>query len=201
MKPRLLLAALGIFATLVLAYALNGLVIRYFLPTLAGLARAAQWIYRAVPQSLLWAALIGILLGLALGALRPTWPGSRARARLARQPGPVEELARIMEMPAEGVYFRWKLAREIATILKSLQETRSSDSSPGLVFDEDVPPQVRRYLEAGLNTSFGDYPLSRIQSLARRAGLPAPQTPFDIDLGPVVDYIEKEMEKDHDYRD
>ncbi len=52
--------------------------------------------------------------------------------------------------------------------------------------DWNPPPGVQDYLEAGLNNSFADYPLSR------------KITPFSVDVEIVVNYLESQMEMNRD---
>jgi len=58
---------------------------------------------------------------------------------------------------------------------------------------------VRAYLQAGLETSFSDYPMA--------GGLPllggfasVPPTPFDGDIDPVINYLEALMENEDDLK-
>jgi len=86
------------------------------------------------------------------------------------------------------VYFKWQVARSLSEIALDLQALRTHFNSRTLNFNgSEVDPDVQRYLVAGLNSSFSDYPMPGLfQS--------RPQTPFDLELDAVLNYLESQTE-------
>jgi hypothetical protein len=98
----------------------------------------------------------------------------------------------MLNRDSRGVYFKWQIARMLSEIALDLQELHTHSPSRALNFDDrSVSPEVCRYLDAGLNTSFAEYPLSG--PFRTR-----PETPFDLHLDPVLEYLESQMEMDDD---
>jgi hypothetical protein len=191
MKSRWLLIAGGLLlGAALLAYSFAETVRQaVILPVLYFLWRAAQF-YHAIPQQLVWAALIVIVvyfvgsmlvdLSLAKGQERET---------IVRR-GRVESLAQTLDRRNEGTYFKWQVANllgELALDILTYQERLL----PGRRLQGrgwQPPREVARYLDAGLNTTFADYPASR--PLGKR--MPSPN--FDTDLDLVLDYVESQLE-------
>lgn len=156
--------------------------------------------YRFIPQPVLWLLLVLVMLYLILGsfAAKIPWPTRTLKARLVR--GHLEELARQIEHKNAGIYFKWQIARTLAEIALDLQELRQHTRRRKLDFDPAaVQPEVSRYLEAGLATSFSDYPMPGGLPLFGKL-ISLPPTPFDGDIGPVLDYLETQMENEDDRR-
>ncbi|HEY3313449.1 MAG TPA: hypothetical protein VGK00_17555 [Anaerolineales bacterium] len=173
-------------------------------------------LYRYIPQPVLWLLMVLVLVYLALGRLAGTLeiPGPPPR-RHRKAHGPVAELATQIAHRQDGIYFKWQIARTLGQIAMDIQELRLHIHSRRLEQDgAAIPTQVYRFLEAGLNTSFSDYPLpgglrwpgkislpgiSNATGDAVKVGSPA-ATPFDGELGPVIDYLESKMENDDGLR-
>jgi len=165
-------------------------------------------LYRSIPQPVLWLVLVLIMVYLALGRLigrlkLPDGPQSLVSIPVR---GPVDEFAMRIARKDEGIYFKWQIARTLGQLAIDLQDLRQHTRSRKLEFHNTrATPQVRRYLDSGLNTSFSDYPLPSRLSLPGGLTLPrrsmsALSTPFDGDIGPMIDYLESEMENDDDFR-
>lgn len=191
MRRRLAILGLVVIGTGLLAYLLAGTVRdQIILPMAYYLWQLLQF-YRAVPQQLLWAALVIVGLLVLLPTLLGFSLGGRDRDRKPDRRGPVETLAQALDKRGPGIYFRWQLANmlgELAQRMLAHQERllpgrklRGHEWAP--------PPEVDRYLDAGLNTTFADYPVPG--RLGRR-----PQTPLDIDPESVVSYLESQWETD-----
>jgi hypothetical protein len=156
--------------------------------------------YRFIPQPVLWLLLVLAMLYFSLGTFAGgfRWPRRIQKTKPAR--GPLDELAAQIEHKNDGIYFKWQIARTLGEIALDLQELRQHTRRRKLEFDEAViDPQVRSYLDAGLNTSFSDYPLPGGLPLPKKL-VSLPPTPFDGDIGPVLDYLETQMENDNDRR-
>lgn len=195
------LMILGSLAALALAFMLRDVVEQLIVRPLAYLLWWLGLAYRYIPQLLIWSVLVLFLIYLSLGRLVDQLgpPRKKREVEARRFNGNVLELARQIERRQGGIYFKWQISRMLGLIALDLQELRTHNRSrklePG---GSNMPPQVRKTLEAGLNTSFADYPLRRRWSLAAllrgEKTQPAEVTPFDGDLGPVIDYFEAEME-------
>lgn len=156
--------------------------------------------YHLIPQPVLWLVLVLAMLYMSVWAFASKfqWPARHNKSRPFR--GPLAELAMQIERRESGIYFKWQIARSLGDIALDLQELRQHIRRRKLDFDNTaVTPFVRRYLDSSLNTSFSDYPLP--------GGLPLPSTmkalpptPFDGDIGPVIDYLESQMESNDDRR-
>ena len=165
-------------------------------------------IYRYVPQPILWLLLVLVMIYLSLGHLvgRLDEPAGQSPRRVRPAQGPVQELATQIERKEGGIYFKWQIARTLGQIAMDMQELRLHNRSRKLELDGNgTSPQVQRFLDAGLNTSFSDYPLPTGLPLPAGLNLPGrskttPVTPFDGDIGPVIDYLESKMENDDDLR-
>lgn len=157
--------------------------------------------YRFIPQPVLWFLLVLFLLYLTWNGFAGNfkWPNWRNRKRVPLR-GPVERLAAQIERQGGGIFFKWQIARSLGEIAAGLQELRQHVRVRQIDFDDDAAPaDVVRYLNAGLYTSFSDYPLSRGVPLPERFRT-AQKTPFDIELDPVIDYLASQMENDDDFR-
>jgi hypothetical protein len=164
------------------------------LPLMYFFWRAAQF-YHAIPQQLVWAALVVIVVYLVgLTFLDLSLGKSKEKEKIVRH-GQVESLARTLDRRNEGTYFKWQIANmlgELAQDILSYQERlvpgrrlRGRGWQP--------PPEVARYLDAGLNTTFADYPGRG------RFGTSAPSPNFDTNLDLVLGYIESQLEaEEHD---
>ncbi len=152
-------------------------------------AAYAWWVlsfyYGAIPEWATWTVLLGILFIVTLWNLIPdVRPPGRAR-RISRQPeGDVEALAVWIRKARHGNYFKWQLANRMGRILRRLDDLSGSRGLP--------PAQdqsVEKYLDAGLNYSFVDFPTPRGPFQH------AEHTPLDIDPASAADYLESLMEK------
>lgn len=189
----LLLLPVWLAAALLLAFFLRDVVAQLVIQPVLYIFWMLNLVYRAIPQVILWAVLLSILLLFAISFIARNVSFRNLFPR-KREPkyGPVQGLSIVLQRKSEGIYFKWQVARSLAEIALDLQELRAHDESRELRFDEtSVDPEARRYLEAGLNTSFSDYPMPGIF-------LPRRETPFDIELDRVIDYLESQkMETNH----
>ena len=168
-------------------------------------------IYRYIPQPVLWLVFVLLMFYLIIGrVVRQIKPRETKAEKIYLVQGPVEEIAMQIERKDGGIYFKWQIARSLARIAMDLQEMRIHLRTRRLEFDgQKVSPEVRKYLDAGFNNSFSDYPLPRIGPLPGGIYLPTwvnfdwlytllgrptqssqLTTPFDIPISPVIDYLE-----------
>ncbi len=149
----------------------------------------ALWIlsfyYSAIPQWIVWTVVIAILCLAAVWNLIPDVRPVTRRVRIQREPeGEVEALTVWLTKARRGNYFKWQLANRMGRIARRLDELSGRRGRPR---SEDE--SVEKYLDAGTNYSFVDFPTPR--GLLRRRS----QTPLDADPNAVADYLESLMEK------
>ncbi len=185
------LFVLWLVAALVLAFPLRETARQMVVMPLAYLWWILGLVYRSIPQPFVWVFVVVAMIYLALGSFfRSGLPRRAPPVRAVEQRGPVAEMARILSHKGEGVYFKWQVARTLSEIAMDLQELRTHTKPTNLEVDTSAaPPAVQRYLDAGLHTSFSYYPLPGPFQ-------PRLQTPFDAELGPVLDYLESQTEMD-----
>jgi hypothetical protein len=145
---------------------------------------------RVIPQQVLWIFLLILILYIAVGSFYgKRLKGEPAPKITSPMIGPVEAMTRWIEEGERGTYFKWRLASLLGKIhethqaFASRRETASRAPLP--------PPRVQSYLEAGVNTSYVDYP-SAGPFQAK------PSSPLDVDLEQVVEYLEQQMEIQHE---
>lgn len=199
------LYALAAVAALLIAFLLRDVVEQLIIRPLIFLAWWLGYLYRFLPQPVIWLLLVLFLIYLAVGRiagqieLPEERPGKPRRVQ-----GPVDELASQIERRHEGIYFKWQIARMLGQIALDLQELRLHIRSRRLE-QGSSSPQVYNFLDSGLNSSFADYPLPGSLPLTfslfqKSKPEPGRTTPFDGDINPVIDYLEAEMEKYDDRR-
>ncbi len=174
-------------------------------------------LYHYIPQPVLWVIFIMFMSFLVLGPLfeRIKITDSNEMKR-RRTPGPVEELAGQIERKQDGIYFKWQIARLLAQTAMDLQELRQHLRTRKIDYGADhVPERVQVYLDAGMNTSFSDYPAAAlslsslkerlfrlkigIQNNKNKPGETV-RFPIDHDIEPVITYLESKMENNDDYK-
>ncbi len=210
---RVQMLGLAVSAALVIALFLRDAVEQLILRPVAYLFWWLGRVYRFIPQPALWFAVVLAMLYLTLESVagKFEWP------RLKKKPlrphlGPVGEFASQIERKSGGVYFKWQVAHKLGEIAVDLQSLHQPVRRRKLDFVAgSAPISVYHYLEAGINQSFSDYPLRQGDYILGDLHLPAwlpfperfrslPPTPFDIDLEPVIGYLETQMENNHDFR-
>ncbi len=185
--PLLLVIAVS---ALLLAFFLRDVVYQMVVVPLAYVIWIVQFYYSSIPQWVLWTVLLTLLFLAVLWSLIPeVTPAVRHEPAHKAPEGQVEALAVWIRKSRAGNYFKWQLANRLARIARGLDE---SAGLGGRFPSAEVT--VERYLDAGLNYSFVDFPSprNRFQS--------APKTPLDADPNQVADYLESQMEKTSDQR-
>ncbi len=195
-----LLIILWLVGAFVLAFPLRSAVEQLIIAPLAYFLWMLGVLYRAIPQPLVWLVVLLVMFYVALGSFYGR-PSQEIRPDTKPHParGPLESLATLISQKTPGVYFKWQIARMLAEIALDLQELREHARSRSLNFADGTQPEVQKYLDAGLNTSFADYPYE--------GGIPllgwfhkSPKTPFDMGPETVVAYLESQMESKNDSR-
>ncbi|MCX6068710.1 MAG: hypothetical protein NT121_23670 [Chloroflexi bacterium] len=199
-RRQLQLLGLAALSTLVIAILLRDVVEQFLIRPAAYFFWLLGVLYRFIPQPIVWLLLVLAMLYLTLGnfAGKFEWPRWR-KQKISLARGPLEELAAQIDRKNDGIYFKWQIARTLGDMAMDAQELRQHTRRKLEMDGPLASPNVRRYLDSALNSSFSDYPLSGGIPLPRRFQ-PLPPTPFDIELGPVIDYLESQMENDDDLR-
>lgn len=209
---RLQFGILAVLAALVIAVFLRDAVEMFIIRPVAYLIWWLGIIYPSLPQPVLWILLVMVMLYLTLGNMigKLEWPFQKREQRKPA-PGPVADFATQIEHKSGGIYFKWQIARTLGEIAMDLQSLYQPERRK-LNYDKDkMSLDVYRYLDAGINKSFSDYPLGESSLFDGAIPLPdwlpfsdrfrsLPSTPFDIDIEPVISYLESQMENDDDFR-
>ena len=158
----------------------------------------AWWVlktyYTAVPQLVVWIFLLAILAWILISNLSH-WVVIGRKYQQPSKPaeGSVESLARWIADPAKGNYYKWRVANRLGKLGREmdvhLENKNHLIHTEKLEFLDNSPPEtVQRYLKAGLEESFVDYPLPPFPFVSRKA------TPFDLEVELVVKFLESQME-------
>lgn len=141
---------------------------------------------RIIPEQGLWVGLLILLLYVAVGSFYgKSSKGEKSRMDTSLVKGQVEAMSEWVEGRHRGVYFKWQIASLLGGIHQAIQKHRADGGS------EPPNEEVQAYLDAGINSSYADYPSPDLFEKAR-------PTPFDIELEQVVKYLEEQMEMNHD---
>ncbi len=202
MKNRPVLLALAALSIGVLALAFRDVVREAIVIPIAYAAWVVGLLIDSLPQIIPWLIVLAIGLVIALASLIARPKPARAAGRVTPHlRGPVEALARRIDLAAHGYYFRWHLARRLRDLAVDTIAYRRR-LAPEQVEQQlaagrlNLPPAIRVYFEAEL--AFG--PVSRFADLARRfrPGAPAFASPLDLDPAEVVRFLEAQVEVHRD---
>jgi hypothetical protein len=178
----------------ILALFLQDVIRRVVIAPLAYLWWGIKLYYSTIPQLFLWIILVVILSVVIITSLAEGISFDRKiREPLKPTPGSVESLAGWIKKIGDGNYYKWRVANRLGRLARELVTRQASQGEhPSRVKLEgsgwNPPPKVQRYLEAGLNESFVDYPRPSL------AFLPQSATPFDMDVNEVVKFLESQVE-------
>ncbi len=142
-----------------------------------------RFYYSLVPQLFLWTLLLLGLFVIVLATSVPSIHPARRRESRRRARGQVELLAMWLARAPKGNYFKWQIANRLGKVALGLDEMSGRQSRFGVRNEA-----VERYLDAGLNTSFVDYPRA-----TNPFQHPAP-TNLDLDPKEAVEYLESQLE-------
>jgi hypothetical protein len=168
----------------VFGYLLRDVIYQVIIVPLAYVLWLLNFYYSALPQWLVWVIVLTLLLLVVVWNLVPeTRPASRKEVIRRRMRGEVEALAIWIAKSQQGNYFKWQLANRLGRIARRLDDLAGSG---GRLPSSDA--EVERYMDAGLNYSFVDFPTARnLLGGGRRTAL-------DLDPRRAADYLESQME-------
>ena len=196
MTPRrALILVAALVGVLLLALPLRTIVDRW---VILPLAQGIWWLgvfYHAIPQFVLWVLLLVFLTIFTLRALIIHLPELRPSDRSGGfRTGEVQQVSFWLKRGRSGIFSRWHVANLLANLALDILTHRAGTgrvaarlTGPGW----DPPEAVQHFLEAGLTTTYADYP-------PRRRFSASPPTPLDSDPALAVDYLESLLEVDHD---
>lgn len=177
----------GLIFSSILAFLLRDVIYGAVIVPLAYVIWLVGYYYSLLPQLLLWITLLVILL---IAGVFEFLPAGRFLHRLESKQkqiqGPVERLAMWFMRSKRGIYFKWQIANRLGRLANQVSDL--SDEIGEFDFRDEA---VKRYLKAGLTTSFVDYP--RPKWPFER---PVP-TALDLDPKAAVDYLESQVEIKH----
>jgi energy-coupling factor transporter transmembrane protein EcfT len=193
-RVQILLIPAGLLVAIILAFFLQDIIRQAVVTPLAYFWWVLGLVYSVIPQVVLWILLIFILIIIVITSL-VNWFSAVKKYEQPFKPahGAVEILSRWVANAKEGNYYKWMIANRLGKLAREMTiryENRQASASPD---DHKAPGEfpsesVLRYLKAGLDESFVDYPLPSMPFVRRKA------TPFDIDVNEVVVFLESEME-------
>lgn len=162
-------------------------------------------LFESLPQIPIWTLFLIVVLFVAVRSLiKHRQPSPTSREVTAERQGPVYALSRRIERSTTSAYFQWRLARDLRTLVLEVlvyQHRISSEQSEQFldVGTLDAPPEVQAYLQTGLAPV---YTLSAglLARLWQRLSPSTWDAAVDPDLEQVVQFLETQLEVQHDHR-
>jgi hypothetical protein len=184
---RLIIFLLLFILAALIAFPLRGTVFNYLIAPVSFLWFYLVYYYHVIPQQIYWFLILLVAAYIALGGILEN-PFKRRKGKFIpiQFRGPVESLSKWINDSRRGVYSRWRVSRALGIMAASILEMRGGGKSGRIktLKGKDWNPEsgIQDYLEAGLNGSYADFPIS------------ARNTPFDMDVEKVVAYLESQLE-------
>jgi energy-coupling factor transporter transmembrane protein EcfT len=179
---------------IILAFFLQDVIRQTVVTPLAYIWWVLKFAYTRIPQVVFWIILLAFLVLIILTNLLKWYPAGPKYDEKSRPiQGPVETLTGWLRNSLEGNYYKWMVANRLAKLWQEMSgglEDRNLQKKPGAkAAMVQLPPEaVQRYLKAGLDKTFVDYPLPSLPFMRREA------TPFDIKVDEAVEFLESQME-------
>ncbi len=186
-RGQILLIPTGLLVAIILAFFLQDVIRQAVVTPIAYLWWVLKLVYTSIPQLVLWLLLLAIIIFSVISNLLNWSAGGRTFEEPSKTAqGPVEILTGwISNSRGEGNYYKWLIANRLAKLASAMSvrlENRVLPNRP------EEPEAVQRYLKAGLDESFVDYPLPSFPFMRRKA------TPFDLEVDEAVEFLESQME-------
>ena len=194
-RRRILLIPFGLLVVIILAFFLQDVTRRAIVTPLAYLLWVLNLGYAAIPQLFQWIFLLAVLILIVLtGLLSGNSTGKKVAQPSKPAQGAVEILAGWVSKAGKGNYYKWMIANRLGKLSREmhvrLEERRLPARPEGQDSHARLPPEaVQRYLQAGLDKSFVDYPLPVLPFIHRKA------TPFDLNVEQAVEFLESQTEE------
>jgi len=193
-QRRTLLIPAGLVVAAILAVLLQDVIRRSVVTPLAYLSWVFKLLISTIPQLLIWILLLFVLALFIFASLVSYIPVRKSPQKASPQAvGPVENLARWIQKRSEGNYYKWKISNRLGILAREMASRHGNWKQLDHYREGDVPgrpPQesVQHYLDAGLEESFVNYPLPPLPFMRKS------ETPFDLEVELVVDFLEEQME-------
>ena len=191
---RNLLITAGLLVVSILAFFLQDVIHRVVIIPLAYVWWVLRLTYAEVPQLFLWILLLAVLVFIIATSLMK-WVSVGRDFEEPSKPthGSVEVLTGWILNSREGNYYKWMIANRLGKLGGEVDDRLEGRGHLTGTEELDgrgrLPSEaVQRYLKAGLDESFVDYPLPSLPFMRRKA------TPFDLDVKLAVEFLESQME-------
>ena len=190
MRNRLLLIALALSALLAMALLIEGFVRDVLVVPLLYAVWIARLFWDSIPQGLLWAAFVLVVVASAARSIVTQRPMRHVRTEETERRGRVEEWASLVNLAQQGDFSRWRLAQRLGQLALEVlpeQDLLASKRSVRRLQSEtlDIPPAIRAYLQAPM-------PMARSRRRLRAASRGGP---FDLDPEQVVQFLEDNVHR------
>jgi hypothetical protein len=177
-----------------MAFFLQDIIRQAVVTPLAYLWWVIKLTYAIIPQLFQWIFLLAVLILIVTTGLLK-WFSMGQAYELPSRParGPVEILAGWVSKSRNGNYYKWKIANRLGELWREMSgqfknQGLSTRTEPPDALASHPPEAVQRYLKAGLEESFVDYPLPALPYVRKQA------TPFDLNVEEAVEFLESQME-------
>jgi hypothetical protein len=193
----------GLILVVFLGLALQGVARTSLIMPMLYLAWLADLVFRSVPGWLWWAWFIVIALVITTRSLR-TRPGGEPAPRQNHRPtdGAIRIWMARLQMNAQGDYFRWRLARELAELAlqflayRDREDLTRRDRSQYIEL-LNAPSDIQAYLRTGLVAP--PWQPQDIRARLTRWWRPAHHdSPLQLDPAVIAQFLEGQLEKEHD---
>jgi hypothetical protein len=192
---RALVLVVGLVGVVLLAFPLRSIVYQWVILPLAQLIWWLGVFYRAIPQIVLWVILLVFLGVFSLRFFVVHWPELHPSRRISEfRMGEVQQVSFWLTRGRRGIFSRWHVANLLANLALDILSGRAGTGRIAARLSGPMwnpPEEVQRFLEAGLTTTYADYPRTRRFSSEH-------PTPLDSDPAQAVDYLESLLEGEHD---
>lgn len=185
----------GILAlSALLAFPLRNATYQMVIVPLAYILWLAGLFYHSLPQFLWWIIIVLLILFMFVKSILPEMEFSKRRDQPPTPPrGEVEQLATWMTKSETGPYNRWLVANRLGKLAFQILVQRETGKQRSVFAPLTGPgwnatPELTKYLQAGLQGSFADYP-------TRRSLLASPvKTPLEHDIREAVEFLETKFD-------
>jgi hypothetical protein len=206
LKQRLLLIGVVLLLAIPLVLLLRDFTREILLVEVLVFVWTMRIIFGSLPQLPLWLLFILLILFIAVvSMLGQRKPGPEPPRAEVRGPGQIHFLARRIRRVGKGEYFQWDLARYVSGLVLDVLAYRQRTSASQLrsrlrTEGVDAPPGIQTYLRAGQSPI---YTLSaNVASRLKHLFSPGTRNPpHDQDIEQAVQFMEDQLEAQHDHRD
>jgi hypothetical protein len=207
MRRRLLFFGLVLLLAVPLVLLFQGVTREVLVLQLWRFIQAVRILVAGVPQAPVWILFVGVVLFIAMRSLfRPLETQGKGPEEEVEYPGQVRILAASIERTAQGEYFRWTLARQVGELILGVlaYEERTTPEQMRQALRTDglsLPPAIQTYLQVGFRPAFSR-PTNLLSRLKRWLLSSIRGVPLSIDpsLERVIQFLEDQLEVDHDHR-